>query len=302
MRFKARLEDANTLQKTFAALNIGKNQRCVINLTPDKWCLHLSGHYAEDGVQVFIDLDKKIFSQHGRGYQIQSKRNNEIILEVEVGVLERVLKTAKDMSHTIVKIENAPAHMVMASQMEREARGEKKGKAVYLVFEMYEAEDHKSLEQKVPVLILPHTALNDLQEPNIPPPQVKISLPEIRQFIGVLTKMSRLGRDLDLHLEASNEGKIQLSVNNDAVSIKTYYSDLTLHGHGELPERTDHASVKIKKFMKLTKGVMELGEVDGQVLCIVESYALVIHVMLAHQMGTATFYVPVFTADDFDSD
>ena len=156
------------------------------------------------------------------------------------------------------------------------------------------------IHHAVPVRILRAEEWQNHLPPVVPHPDVQLEFQLDRPFRPVVERLKALSRTI--YLEGSMTGELVLRIDNDAVSIKTFYDKLIPRVDDESPHsRTqDPASCTLKVDSKKLlaslqwQSSMTRSSISSYILCMIENEMLVIHVLLnPEDVGFFTYYIPV---------
>jgi hypothetical protein len=85
-----------------------------------------------------------------------------------------------------------------------------------------------TVTQDVPVTVLSASQLAEVSEPQLPVPEVRVFLPQMRPLASVVERMARISERL--LLAASMSGELTVKADSDVVSVATFYSHLSTPG------------------------------------------------------------------------
>jgi hypothetical protein len=200
----------------------------------------------------------------------ESRTNNVIAVEVGVSNLVHGLKPSGPFEELTMKLTKRDA-------------------AQYLRVETRTRDGGAALVQDIPVRVIPGGEMLRYMPPSIPSPKVCILLPAAKVLCSVVDKMKTLGKDLDIEVVAGTSttpsSRLNLSVGNDVVRVKTYFTGLVCEA-GTAPSAS--CSVSLPDFTRTLKGVKEVGEYKSITvkLALVPPTALYVNVLLAGGVGT----------------
>lgn len=122
-----------------------------------------------------------------------------------------------------------------------------------------------------------------------------------RPFRPVIERLKALSPTI--YLEGSMTGELVVRIDNDALSIKTFYDKLIPRVDDESPSHSrteDPASCTLKVDSKKLlaslqwQSSMTRSSVSSYILCMIENEMLVVHVLLnPEDVGFFTYYIPV---------
>ncbi|KAF2077778.1 hypothetical protein CYY_000899 [Polysphondylium violaceum] len=270
MKFSAKLVKAKVLLKII--LNIQKIPGdCVVHITQKKVAFIIRSDLDEGGSQVWCEIENSNFFDE---LNIQSLSDNEIQFQLEIEHLKRVLQSATtSMNEITVKLA-------------------KRG-IPYLKFIIQSTQQSVILIQEIPIVLLTQQQMAQINEPQLPDPDVNIFLPNLKTLQNIIDKMKNISDELCITI--SNNSELKLAVETNAGSISTFYQGLThatLGGKDKTQSQITRSSavVDIKKFQKVL--VLHSLSPDDVVCCIYES-SLLIHAMLHNHKVVVTYYLPI---------
>jgi len=276
MKFKAKISNLSLFTKIVSVIEkIGKT--CVLHLTPKRIQFILTTDL-HDGVQIWSGLNaESIFDD----YQIESLTSNEISMEVNLDILQRVLKAGlQKKSHDIaIKLT-------------------KKNNDPYLsLVVVIQSTQLMTVKQDIPVKMLLANQMASKVEPNLPEPNVHILMPPLKILRNVIDRMKAITDYV--HLSANMGGELTLRIQTEMVSIQTFFNHLehpTVEGRSppqHNPEQKASVKLDIKKFSRIL--FSDLIQPQNVICCIVETKAVIFHVLLDDLF--MTFYIPVVLAN-----
>jgi HUS1 checkpoint protein len=156
------------------------------------------------------------------------------------------------------------------------------------------------IHHAVPVRILRAEEWQNHLPPVVPHPDVQLEFQLDRPFRPVIERLKALSPTI--YLEGSMAGELVLRIDNDAVSIKTFYDKLIPRIDDESPHfrSEDPASCTLKVDSKKLlaslqwQSSMTRSSVSSYIFCMIENEMLVVHVLLnPEDVGFFTYYIPV---------
>jgi Hus1-like protein len=249
----------------FALEKLGST--CLINLTPKEFRFYLTSEFTQ-GEQMFVEMPVESLCET---YRIESKSNNEIPFLVHIPNLARAIKSAESAERVVVKLT-------------------KKGDQPFLTFEMKTV--NMNITQEVPVQIQLAQKVKESAEPDLPNPNVKFRMPDPKMLRGVVERMRKLSGEITI--SATSHGEVCFRVANDSVNIETHFKSLMLRDDdAKGPAIQCHAMMDINKLWRALHCRSLLA--THFIGCIVDPTAFVLYILLDHNMGTVTYYIPLIT-------
>ncbi|XP_007895687.1 checkpoint protein HUS1 [Callorhinchus milii] len=281
MKFRAKLVDVACLNHLSRVVNtISKLAKsCILRLTADKLYFILSDKVASGGVAMWCQLFQGNFFDE---FQIEgvSTDYNEIYLELVPENLSRSLKTAHNAK--AVKIKLTMKHCPCLT----------------VAVELPSLSSHSRIvTHDIPVVIIPRKLWNDFAEPNVPDFDVSIYLPVLKTMKSVVERMKNLAGQVVI--EANQNGKMNLKINTDLVTVTTHFKDLgnppwveeeAPVGFSQMrdPENMAEATVDIKRLMQFLAGQQVN---PSKAICNIVSKKLV-HFVLLHEDVSLQYFIP----------
>jgi HUS1 checkpoint protein len=280
MRFKAVLKDAGCLTSVLSALEKLSNDVSIL-LSEESVKLVVLEESTE-GEQAFAEL---AVAQVFDSYRVESKANNCILLRARIGTLLRAIHNGKDAWKTTLKLT-------------------KKLDRAYLSFDIQTDRSH--VVQDVPVRVCSSVEMENVKEPALPVPKVKVLMPDLRALQTVVDHMKAISKTIRITISSAGEACFQ--VQTPLVTIKTFYKDLNAdtleniasqRGPGEFQHTMASATLSIKKLHHVMQS--NRVEKDYALGLIVEQRAFIVYIKLARGCGMLTFYIPLI-AEEIEED
>ncbi|PSN60248.1 Hus1-like protein [Corynespora cassiicola Philippines] len=333
MRFKASIHNTATFAKLTASLS-SLGPLAWVKLSDDQVCFTI---IPEQGTQ------DAIFDS----YVVQSAANNVINLEVPLASLNRALKSAVNSTSVSVRLtkkDNMPLlalTIVTNSSSSANAAFPTAGAGEYNQDAHFDAgfgggNRETYITQEVPVRVLAPDTVAGLHEPQCREPDVHIILPPLMQLKSISDRFTKLAlagtrsapgstsSRTRLDMAANMHGCLKMSIQTDAMSISSVWTDLTnpdldpsqIAGGEE--GIADHPSTRMKQLGsadgRSEEGwaavridgkdwgkVMSVGRLGGRVIaCFCHEHALILYVYLPSDNGedesVLTYYVSSYSA------
>nr|QDO16530.1 checkpoint protein HUS1 [Crypthecodinium cohnii] len=270
----------------------------VLKLTPTRLALGDLGG-SDTGAQTWTHFDvKDLFLED---YKIESKRGNEIDLEVPIPNLMDTLRSCSESARTAMKLANGSD-----------------GRPV-IRFEFFLRNKRMmdvcaSATQDVCVRVIPEDDARNMKEPELPEPQYQIDLSSsFLKIKNVTDKMRAVGAHY-LVIEAGKEKAgqglnpttsttstaptekvwVRLVSEADYVTIASTFPSLPLIMVGKetpSPDGPIRMTLTTKRFGEVLTAVQLLG-FSSPVACLVEGRVLVIYAKLAGDLGAMISFMP----------
>ena len=294
MRFRCRLTDENatllhSLINSFE--RIAKN--AVFYLSPDTVNISLITD-ASSAPKGFAELRvQQLFSE----YRIESQSSNSILVEVSLQPLQKALLSCKSSQCQIKLV--------------------KRGDRPCLCVEVHStANDSSTLNIQHDVPIKLHKASDILHyiPPDVPPPHVALELPRNYKLKAVVEKLGKLAKQATIHAyqqHFTKGGRLIFSVQHSAATIKAVFHGLessVLDADIGPNQITADSKASVQIDLKKLSAVLAVMAVsytscDHASLYIVDTTALIVHLMLTGGVGNVSLYMPVvYSEDDGDNE
>lgn len=279
MRFKARLTSDRlaTFLGVVSTLD-RQGKQAVVLLSPDR--IRFAVKQAEclgDDVLTFADLSvRDVFAE----WRIESQNENNILLELTLQNLLDALNSAKRAPACLLKLTKRDGKPILCL--------ETRAVEVDVVHDMA-------------VVLMRASERDYYLPPEVPQPQVQLELPASKSFKNVVDRLKIMSKYLTLLGDMA--GSLTARVESDVLSCKTFFSDLRPRFES-LDENCSSNKARLKvdtRKLATTLACYSLRH-ESIIMCMIEDYSLVIHVVLApSSAGTLTFYLPVMnlTEEEF---
>lgn len=261
----------STLERIGSTAVIFLNQECIrIAVSTD----------SADVPKCYSELDPNTLFPDD--YRIESQSGNTILFEIGLDHLTRALASGKNATQSQIKLV-------------------KRGQTPCLCFE---AKDPDSLAvdiiHDIPIKVLKPSDIIYFMPPDVPPPMVALELPRNNKLMRVIIdKMSKISKNV--HLSASQTGRIIFRAEHSTATIKTFYNGLQTKFLGDLDENNDRENkAAVKLDIRKLSVVLNHSSlpVHTASLYITDNAALVVQVDLEPPgIGGVTFYIPVILFD-----
>ncbi|KAF6729597.1 Checkpoint protein HUS1 [Oryzias melastigma] len=280
MRFRGKIVDVACLNHfTRVVTTISKlTKTCVLRLNPDKLFFVLSGKVANGGVGMWCELSQANFFDE---YQMEgfNPENNEICLEVAPENLSRALKTVQNAKSVKVKLtkKHCPCLTVSAELPTMSSIS-------------------RVVTHDVPVDVIPTRLWHELKEPSMPDFDVSIYLPPLKTIKNVVDRMKNLSNFLVI--EANMNGKMNLKIETDLVSVSTHFRDLGNPPSGDgasqdgSPTRDPDSMAEVRVDIRKLQQFLVGQQVNpSKSMCNIVHQS-VVHLILLHEDVSLQYFIP----------
>ncbi|XP_076429238.1 checkpoint protein HUS1B [Peromyscus maniculatus bairdii] len=274
MKFRARITSKSFLELfiqvsgTVARLT----KVCVLRMCPDSLCFCPTGMLGEG--QLWGEVRRGVF----RHFCMEgvSEEFNEIYLELKSEHLARAVRNAGSASSLKLQLTN------------------KRRPCLTVVVELASCPGHtRAMVHDLPVKVLPRRWWKEYTEPRVRASDVSVYLPALKTLKNMVERMANMG-DRVL-VEANLNGKMNLSVETDAVTIKSYFKNLgnppkAVLGvtQGKDPENMVQVRVDNRKLLLFFEG-QQIN--PTMALCNIVSNTL-LHLVLVHDDISLQYFIP----------
>lgn len=178
----------------------------VLRVCPDGLYFGSAGLRAVPEARVWCEVRREAFSQFRM--EGASEEHDEIYLELTSGHLARALRSAGGASSVKLQLTN------------------KRRPCLTVAAELALRTGHtRMVVHDLPVRVLPCRAWAECpQPPRLPSPDVSVHLPPLRTLRSIVERMANLSQHV--LLEASRRGRMHLSIDTSAVSIRSSFENL----------------------------------------------------------------------------
>ncbi|XP_003799391.1 checkpoint protein HUS1B [Otolemur garnettii] len=215
MKFRAKISSKGFIE-VFIQLSgtVAKLAKvCVLRVCPDKLCFSSAGSTPVRADRLWCEVGRgALFRQfHMEGV---SEELNEIYLELTSEHLFRAVKNARNAASLKLQLTK------------------KRRPCLTVAVELASCTGHtRVVVHDLPVRVLPRILWKDCLKPRVRACDVSVYLPALKTLKSIVEKMANMG-DYML-VEANRNGQMNLSIETDTVSIKSYFKNL-----GNPPEST----------------------------------------------------------------
>ena len=220
-------------------------------------------------------------------YRIESAANNQIMMEINLSSLSQALTSAKNSEADTIQIKLT----------------KKEGKSNLAIAGRGKQLLSYDILHYISIVLLQPDSINHFLPPNVPPPEVALQLPPGKFMRTIIDRMGKLSKTMTLI--AYQSGRLVLSVNQDLVNIKTYFTGLEAEWGMLDREQNLTNSAKIILDVRKFSNVLRITfaqSYDKVTLYVTDNSILVVHLILKPDVGAITIYVPVVTRPDDDDD
>ncbi|XP_005355060.1 checkpoint protein HUS1B [Microtus ochrogaster] len=274
MRFRARITSKSVLelfiQVSGTVTKLAKV--CLLRVCPDRLCFCPAGLPGE--ARLWGEAKRDVF--HHFCMEGVSEEFNEIYLELMSVHLARAVKNAGNASSLKLQLTN------------------KLRPCLTVVVELASCPGHtRAMVHDLPVKVLPRRWWKECTEPRVWASDVSVYLPSLKTLKNMVERMANVGNRV--LVEANLNGKMNLSVETDVVTIKSYFKNLgnppkTVMGatQGEDPENMVQVRVDNRKLLLFFEGQ----QINPTVaLCNILSNTL-LHLVLVHDGVSLQYFIP----------
>lgn len=136
--------------------------------------------------------------------------------------------------------------------------------------------------------------------PLVNTPDVQLEIQLDRPLKAVIERLKSISPII--YVDGSMKGELVLRVENDSVSIKTFYDKLIprIDDQSEKMQSQESARCTLKVDSKKLlaslqwQSAMTRGSVSSYIICMIENEMMVVHVVLnPEELGFVTYYIPV---------
>ncbi|XP_021508607.1 checkpoint protein HUS1B [Meriones unguiculatus] len=274
MRFRARITSKRFLelfiQVTATVARLTKV--CVLRVSPDRLCFCPTGLLGE--AQLWGEVRRRVF--HHFCMEGVSEKFNEIYLELVSEHLARAVKNAGSASSLKLQLTN------------------KRRPCLTVVVELASCPGHtRAMVHDLPVRVLPRRWWKECTEPPVWSSDVSVYLPALKTLKNMVERMANVGSRV--LVEANLSGKLNLSVENDVVTIKSHFKNLgnppkavLSMSQGKNPENMVQVQVANRKLLQFFDGQLIN---PTMALCNILSNTL-LHLVLVHDDISLQYFIP----------
>mmetsp|Transcript_13886 Transcript_13886/g.30277 ORF Transcript_13886/g.30277 Transcript_13886/m.30277 type:complete len:355 (-) Transcript_13886:25-1089(-) len=284
---------------------------------------HAGGEQGAEGIACFSELIAMngIFLEH----KIQSIAENVIVFDIDLVQLQTALAaTLQSLGGSSAgdSAKSAPLHNSSADARNSSRRSSssfhstsilvvmklaKRGGLPCLCLDTSCANGTLDVHHAVPIRILRAEEWQHHLPPVVNTPDVQLEFQLDRPLRPVIERLKAISPII--YLEGSMAGELNLRIDNDAVSIRTFYDKLIPRVDEETSQsQTDPARCTLKVDSKKLlaslqwQSSMARGSVSSYIICMIENEMMVVHVVLnPEDVGFFTYYIPVhFLSPDMD--
>uniref|UniRef100_A0A8D2D2L3 Checkpoint protein n=1 Tax=Sciurus vulgaris TaxID=55149 RepID=A0A8D2D2L3_SCIVU len=247
---------------------------CVLRVCQDKLCFGPTGPRATREARLWCEVSRGAFYQFNM--EGVSEELNEIYLELTSEHLPRAVRNAGNAASLKLQLTN------------------KRRPCLTVVVELASRTGHTHvMVHDLPVRVLPRTWWKEYPEPNVQVSDVSVYLPGLRILKSIVERMANMGENV--LVEANLNGKMNLSVETDVVSIKSYFKNLGNPPKSALsvtqdrdPETMVQVWVENRKLLQFFEG-QQIN--PTMTLCNILSNTL-LHLVLVHEDVSLQYFIP----------
>jgi len=298
MRFRASIENVPTFFRIVQAIE-KLQKKCIIKFGESEMSIICNNDANEGGIQVWsqIKIDS-IFTS----YRIQSNASNEITMSLSAEALLAALRSASSSASSGSSYETEEVVMKLAKKNDQAALSFEISGTTKVGRKVRVAHDVK-------IEVMKPGDVARLAEPLCPEPDIHILLPPLQKLRTIVDRLRPMS-DI-LAIRASNNGRLQLSISTDSVTVDTQWTNCTnpkmaasqsQDDEDESSEKPDPdhlftVLVSIRSFLKfLNSHVVS----TTTIACICQNHCMILYVYIgdvADAGGVLTFYIPAIIDD-----
>ncbi|KAJ7107078.1 checkpoint protein Hus1/Mec3 [Mycena epipterygia] len=289
MRFRASIENVNTFFRIIQAIE-KLQKKCIIKFSEEVMCIICNSEANEGGIQVWsqIKVDSLFTS-----YRIQSNASNVITMALSSEALLATLKSASSSSgassyeaeEIVMKLAKKNDQAVLSFEISGMTRQGRKVRVAH----------------DVKIEVMKPADVANLKEPMCPEPDVHIILPPLQKLRPIVERLRPMSDFLAVR--ASNNGRLQLSIRTDSVTVDTEWKNCKNTNKAPTnsqdpdpdpgdPDELFSVLVSTRSFFKfLNSHVVS----TTTIACICQNHCMILYVYvgdLADAGGVLTFYIP----------
>ncbi|KAJ7212130.1 checkpoint protein Hus1/Mec3 [Mycena pura] len=304
MRFRASIENVDTFYRILQAVE-KLQKKCIIKFSEEVMCIICNSEANEGGIQVWscIKVDSLFTS-----YRIQSNAANVITMALSAEALLATLRSASTSSKSAYETEEIVMKLA------------KKNDQAMLTFEisgMTRQGRKVRVAHDVKIEVMKPADVANLKEPMCPEPDVHIILPPLQKLRPIVERLRPMSDFLAVR--ANNNGRLQLSIRTDGVTVDTEWKNCKNTSRGKQsdahnflltldrsastssqepeqelrdPDELSSVLVSTRSFFKfLNSHVVS----TTTIACICQNHCMILYVYvgdLADAGGVLTFYIP----------
>ena len=274
MRFRARITSKRFIELFIqVSSTVAKLAKvCVLRVCPDRLYFCPMGLLGE--AQLWGEMRRDVF--HHFCMEGASQEFNEICLELMSEHLARAVKNAGNASSLKLQLTN------------------KQRPCLTLVVELASCPGHtRAVVHDLPVRVLPRRRWKDCTEPHVRGSDVSVYLPALKTLKNMVERMANVGSHV--LVEANLNGRMNLTVETDRVTIKSYFKNLgnppnavLCMSQGRDPETMLQVRVDNRKLLQCFDG----HQINPTMaLCNILSNTL-LHLVLVHEDISLQYFIP----------
>lgn len=274
MKFRARITSKRFIELFIqVSSTIAKLVKvCVLRVCPDRLCFCPMGLLSE--AQLWGEVRRNVF--HHFCMEGVSQEFNEIYLELTSEHLARAVRNASNTSSLKLQLTN------------------KLRPCLTVVVELASCPGHtRAMVHDLPVRVLPRRWWKECTEPQVRGSDVSVYLPAMKTLKNMVERMANVGSHV--LVEANLNGKMNLSVETDGVTIKSYFRNLgnppnavLSMSQGKDPENMVQVRVDNRKLLRFFDG-QQIN--PTMALCNILSNTL-LHLVLVHEDISLQYFIP----------
>lgn len=305
MRFKAQVKQPAALMPMLSALS-HMSKECLIVLCREQWKFMINEKYVNTTAHPQCYASTPIANIFDT-YRLDSKSNNEILLQVNIRNLLAGFRSARDFNGTNI------------------LRLTKKNDLPVLSFEMWEDDGEElriNVIQDVSVRPIQHSKLYLYEEPTLDGYHASSNMPPLRSIRTVIEKMRAIngggsGEQGMLFIN-NDDGKLMLQIQTDHCALKTIYQNLGVSNMSQSSNGLPHnvsARLSLRFLAKVISSLIPLElHIQQAVVAITKATCVTIHARLVDRVrrrdedgdeeqlsARITFYLCVYVDDEEES-
>ncbi|XP_048205752.1 checkpoint protein HUS1B [Perognathus longimembris pacificus] len=275
MRFRAKTTSKDLIELFIqVSVTVGRLAKvCVLRVSEDKLCFSPPGPLTTSEAQMWCEVRRGVFCQfHMQGV---SEELREIYLELKADLLSRAARSAVKATSLKLQLTNKHCPCLTLSVEVVSVSGSIR-KAVH----------------DIPVRVLPTRWWAECPEPVIRATAMSVCLPALKTLKSIVEKMAHMSNHV--LVEANWNGRMNLSVETDTVSVKSHFKNLENPSKSAVDRPRDEDAESMVQVRVDSRKLLQFFE--GQqihptrVLCNILSNAL--HLVLAHENVSLQYFIP----------
>ncbi|KAM4816931.1 checkpoint protein HUS1B [Urocitellus parryii] len=248
---------------------------CVLRVCQDKLCFGPTGPRATREARLWCEVMRGA-SFYQFNMEGVSEDLNEIYLELVSEHLYRAVRSAGNAASLKIQLTN------------------KRRPCLTVAVELASRTGHTHvMVHDLPVRVLPRRWWKEYPEPSIQVSDVSVYLPALKTLKSIVERMANMGDNV--LVEANLNGKMNLSIETDVVSIKSYFENLgnpLKSAHSVTQDRDPENMVQVRVENRKLLQFFEGQQINPKTaLCNILSNTL-LHLVLVHEDVSLQYFIP----------